>query len=132
MVAAGRAVWEDVFFDVDKFAPFTSTRYDGEWLLYVPDQAYEQVTGQEWDRSTRSGGRSSGCRSIGGSARERMGPPRRCAWFHDIGYAPELRDPAFHSSVRAALIYQHLVNGRDQVIAAYVDEQIRKAQDRGG
>jgi hypothetical protein len=51
VVAAGRAVWEDVFFDVDKFAPFTSTRYGGEWLLYVPDQAYELVTGQEWDRS---------------------------------------------------------------------------------
>lgn len=53
VVAAGQAVWEDVFFDVDKFAPFTSTRYDGEWLLYVPDQAYELATGREWDRPTR-------------------------------------------------------------------------------
>ncbi|MFE4329420.1 integrase [Streptomyces sp. NPDC056831] len=31
-----------------------------------------------------------------------------------------------HSSVRAALIYQHLANGRDHAIAAHVDEQIRK------
>ncbi|UZJ34054.1 tyrosine-type recombinase/integrase [Streptomyces endophytica] len=41
-----------------------------------------------------------------------------------------------HSSVRAALIYQHLqhlVNGRDQAIADHVDKQIRQAKpDRGG
>ncbi|WP_406296870.1 DUF4240 domain-containing protein [Streptomyces sp. NBC_00624] len=53
VVAAGRAVWESVFFDVDKFAPYTSTEHDAEWLLYVPDKAYELATGQEWDRSTR-------------------------------------------------------------------------------
>ncbi|RVU27639.1 DUF4240 domain-containing protein [Streptomyces antnestii] len=53
VVAAGQAVWEGVFFDVDKFAPYTSTECDGEWLLYVPDQAYELATGKEWDRSTR-------------------------------------------------------------------------------
>ncbi|MER5277867.1 DUF4240 domain-containing protein [Streptomyces sp. NPDC002809] len=53
VVAAGRAVWESVFFDVDKFAPYTSTKYDAEWLLYVPDTAYELATGQEWDSSTR-------------------------------------------------------------------------------
>ncbi|MFD9104107.1 DUF4240 domain-containing protein [Streptomyces virginiae] len=53
VVAAGRAVWESVFFDVDRFAPYTSTSYDGEWLLYVPDQAYELATGEEWDRRTR-------------------------------------------------------------------------------
>ncbi|MEU8981001.1 DUF4240 domain-containing protein [Streptomyces sp. NPDC048309] len=52
VVAAGRAVWEGVFFDVDKFVPYTSTRFDGEWLLYVPDQAYELATGKEWDHST--------------------------------------------------------------------------------
>lgn len=33
-----------------------------------------------------------------------------------------------HSSVRAALIYQHLVNGRDRAIAAHVDEQIKKVR----
>lgn len=31
-----------------------------------------------------------------------------------------------HSSVRAAPLYQHLVNGRDHAIAAHVDEQITK------
>jgi hypothetical protein len=31
VVAAGQTVWESVFFDVDKFAPYTSTEYDGEW-----------------------------------------------------------------------------------------------------
>ncbi|MFJ8232439.1 tyrosine-type recombinase/integrase [Streptomyces sp. NPDC094448] len=40
----------------------------------------------------------------------------------------ELMQRMGHSSVRAALIYQHLVNGRDQAIAAHVDEQIRKAR----
>ncbi|MCZ7460489.1 tyrosine-type recombinase/integrase [Streptomyces sp. WMMC940] len=45
----------------------------------------------------------------------------------------ELMQRMGHSSVRAALIYQHLVNGRDHaivahVIVAHVDEQIRKAR----
>ncbi|MFD7033382.1 DUF4240 domain-containing protein [Streptomyces sp. NPDC059917] len=53
VVAAGQSVWESVFSDVDKFAPYTSTEYDAEWLLYVPDRAYELATGGEWDRSTR-------------------------------------------------------------------------------
>ncbi len=53
VVAAGRSVWESVFFDVDKFAPYTASEYDGESLLYVPDQAYELATGQEWQRQTR-------------------------------------------------------------------------------
>ncbi|MEC4575308.1 hypothetical protein L8C58_29725 [Streptomyces sp. CMAA1738] len=38
-------MWVSVFFDVDRFAPHTSTSYDGEWLLYVPDEAYELATG---------------------------------------------------------------------------------------
>lgn len=33
-----------------------------------------------------------------------------------------------HSSVRAALIYRHLVYGRDHAIAAHVDEQIKKVR----
>ncbi|MFF7759360.1 DUF4240 domain-containing protein [Streptomyces griseorubiginosus] len=53
VVAAGQAIWEGVFFDVDKFAPYTSTEFDGEWLLHVPDRAYELATGKEWDRSTQ-------------------------------------------------------------------------------
>ncbi|MER5734390.1 DUF4240 domain-containing protein [Streptomyces sp. NPDC002262] len=52
-VVAGRAVWESVFSDVDEFVPYTSTERDGEWLLYVPDEAYEPATGKEWDRTTR-------------------------------------------------------------------------------
>ncbi|MFE7462736.1 hypothetical protein ACFU6R_01345 [Streptomyces sp. NPDC057499] len=32
------------------------------------------------------------------------------------------------SSVRATLIYQHLVNGHAHAIAAHVDEQIRKVR----
>ncbi|MFF3326830.1 tyrosine-type recombinase/integrase [Streptomyces sp. NPDC002889] len=44
----------------------------------------------------------------------------------------ELMQRMGHSSVRAALIYQHLANGRDHEIADHVDRQIRKAQDRDG
>ncbi|MEI5011294.1 site-specific integrase [Streptomyces sp. PmtA] len=40
----------------------------------------------------------------------------------------ELMQRMGHSSVRAALIYPHLVNGRDQAIAAHVDEQIKKVR----
>ncbi|WP_329228382.1 tyrosine-type recombinase/integrase [Streptomyces sp. NBC_01460] len=43
----------------------------------------------------------------------------------------ELMQRMGHSSVRAALIYQHLVNGRDHTIAAHVDEQIRKVRPAG-
>ncbi|MHB9847778.1 DUF4240 domain-containing protein [Streptomyces krungchingensis] len=53
VVAAGRSVWESVFFDVDQFVPYTASACHGESLLYVPDQAYELATGKEWDRSTR-------------------------------------------------------------------------------
>lgn len=53
VVAAGQAVWESVFFDAAKFAPYTSSEHDGEWLLYVPGMAYELATGEEWNRSTR-------------------------------------------------------------------------------
>lgn len=40
----------------------------------------------------------------------------------------ELMQRMGHSSVGAALIYQHLVNGRDHTIAAHVDEQIKKVR----
>jgi integrase len=40
----------------------------------------------------------------------------------------ELMHRMGHSSVRAALIYQHLVNGRDHEIADYVDGQIKKVK----
>jgi len=42
----------------------------------------------------------------------------------------ELMQRMGHSSVRAALIYQHLTGGRDHVIADYVDQLIKK--DRKG
>ncbi|MEU8464743.1 DUF4240 domain-containing protein [Streptomyces sp. NPDC029003] len=53
VVAAGQSVWESVFSDIDKFVPYTSSERDGEWLLSVPDRAYELATGEEWDRTTR-------------------------------------------------------------------------------
>lgn len=40
----------------------------------------------------------------------------------------ELMHRMGHSSVRAALIYQHLVNGRDHEIAEHVDDQIRRVK----
>ncbi|MER5401329.1 tyrosine-type recombinase/integrase [Streptomyces sp. NPDC002599] len=40
----------------------------------------------------------------------------------------ELMQRMGHSSVRAALVYQHLVNGRDHQIADYVDGQIKKVK----
>ncbi|WP_244303829.1 integrase [Streptomyces lydicus] len=33
-----------------------------------------------------------------------------------------------HSTVRAAMVYQHLVGGRDQEIADHVDRLIRKSK----
>ncbi|MFE0633058.1 tyrosine-type recombinase/integrase [Streptomyces sp. NPDC058864] len=38
----------------------------------------------------------------------------------------ELMHRMGHSSVRAALIYQHLANGRDHEIAGHVDDQIQR------
>ncbi|MFF7677461.1 tyrosine-type recombinase/integrase [Actinacidiphila glaucinigra] len=43
----------------------------------------------------------------------------------------ELMHRMGHSSVRAALIYQHLVNGRDHEIAGHVDDQIRRVKGSG-
>ncbi|MFF3610752.1 tyrosine-type recombinase/integrase [Streptomyces sp. NPDC002580] len=40
----------------------------------------------------------------------------------------ELMQRMGHSSVRAALVYQHLVNGRDHEIADYVDGQIKRVK----
>ncbi|WP_395360401.1 tyrosine-type recombinase/integrase [Streptomyces sp. YH02] len=67
-------------------------------------------------------------------------PSLRDVHFHDLRHTGntlaatggattrELMQRMGHSSVRAALIYQHLVNGRDHAIAAHVDEQIRKVR----
>ena len=43
----------------------------------------------------------------------------------------ELMHRMGHSWVRAALIYQHLVNGRDHEIAGHVDDQIRRVKGTG-
>nr|WP_313881750.1 site-specific integrase [Streptomyces silvisoli] len=40
----------------------------------------------------------------------------------------ELMQRMGHSTVRAAMIYQHLVGGRDQEIADHVDRQIKKTR----
>ncbi|WP_028802732.1 DUF4240 domain-containing protein [Streptomyces sp. 142MFCol3.1] len=53
VVAAGRDVWESVFFDTDKFVPYTASEYDGESLLYVPGEAYELAVGEKWHHLTR-------------------------------------------------------------------------------
>lgn len=44
----------------------------------------------------------------------------------------ELMQRMGHSSVRAALIHQHLVNGRGHEIADYVDGQIRRVKQPPG
>ncbi|WP_329030679.1 DUF4240 domain-containing protein [Streptomyces sp. NBC_01423] len=53
VVAAGREAWESALSDPAEFAPYTSLDYDGERLLYIPDEAYELATGKEWHRTTR-------------------------------------------------------------------------------
>ncbi|WP_073927948.1 DUF4240 domain-containing protein [Streptomyces sp. CB03911] len=53
VVAAGRAVFCGVLQDAAAFAPFASNHIWAESLLYVPDRAYECITGGEWDRDTR-------------------------------------------------------------------------------
>ncbi|WP_030018166.1 DUF4240 domain-containing protein [Streptomyces monomycini] len=53
VVAAGREVFDAVLRDPDAFAPFAADLIWAESLLYVPDQAYERITGEEWDRNTR-------------------------------------------------------------------------------
>ncbi|MEV6977615.1 DUF4240 domain-containing protein [Kitasatospora sp. NPDC093806] len=50
-VAAGRAGYESVLADPDRFAPYAAQW--GEELLYVHEEAYEEVTGEEWDIDTR-------------------------------------------------------------------------------
>ncbi|MER8101468.1 DUF4240 domain-containing protein [Kitasatospora sp. NPDC094016] len=51
VVVAGRDVYESVFHDPERFAPFTARQC--EPLLYVHEEAFELVTGTEWDRLTR-------------------------------------------------------------------------------
>lgn len=53
VVAAGREEYESVLRDPERFVPYAEALVWAEALLYVPDEAYERLTGQEWDRATR-------------------------------------------------------------------------------
>ncbi|WP_223182760.1 MULTISPECIES: DUF4240 domain-containing protein [unclassified Streptomyces] len=53
VVAAGREEYESVLRDPERFAPYAEGLVWAEALLYVPDRAYEQLTGETWGRDTR-------------------------------------------------------------------------------
>ncbi|MER5918176.1 DUF4240 domain-containing protein [Streptomyces sp. NPDC001982] len=53
VVAAGRETYEAVLRDPQVFAPYATDLIWAESLLYVPDEAYRRLTGEEWDRNTR-------------------------------------------------------------------------------
>ncbi|WP_266289378.1 DUF4240 domain-containing protein [Kitasatospora sp. NBC_01287] len=53
VVASGRAEYEAVLKDPALFSPYADDFIWAEPLLYVPDTAYEGLSGHEWDRDTR-------------------------------------------------------------------------------
>ncbi|MDV5142862.1 DUF4240 domain-containing protein [Streptomyces sp. SBC-4] len=53
VVAAGREEYESVLRDPQRFMPYANDLIWAEALLYVPDNAYKHLTGDEWDRRTR-------------------------------------------------------------------------------
>ncbi|GAA4887786.1 hypothetical protein GCM10023237_01210 [Streptomyces coeruleoprunus] len=53
VVAAGREEYESVLRAPERFIPFVNDLVWAEALLCVPDNAYEHLTGEEWDRGTR-------------------------------------------------------------------------------
>ena len=53
VVAEGRDRYEAVLRDPARFVPYATQLVWAEPLLYVPDLAYERITGREWDRETR-------------------------------------------------------------------------------
>ncbi|MFG3506979.1 DUF4240 domain-containing protein [Streptomyces sp. NPDC047821] len=53
VVAAGRQEYESVLRDPQRFTPYATDLVWAEALLCVADNAYEQLTGEEWDRGTR-------------------------------------------------------------------------------
>ncbi|MFE2423675.1 DUF4240 domain-containing protein [Streptomyces hokutonensis] len=53
VVAAGRGTYEATLHDPRLFTPYVEDLIWAERLLYVPDEAYGRITGEEWDRSTR-------------------------------------------------------------------------------
>jgi hypothetical protein len=52
IVAADRDTYEATLRDPRLFAPYARDLLWAESLLYVPDEAYRRITGDEWDRST--------------------------------------------------------------------------------
>lgn len=52
VVAAGRAEYERALADPARFRRYAAEYVWAEALLYVPDQAYERLTGETWDRAT--------------------------------------------------------------------------------
>ncbi|MEV7816580.1 DUF4240 domain-containing protein [Streptomyces flaveolus] len=53
VVAAGRETYEAVLRDPQLFVPYAADLTWAENLLYVPDEAYRRITGEEWGRNTR-------------------------------------------------------------------------------
>ncbi|MFF6992551.1 DUF4240 domain-containing protein [Streptomyces sp. NPDC010273] len=53
VVAAGRAAYDATLRDPGLFTPYAENLVWAEPLLYVPDEAYGRITGEEWDRGTR-------------------------------------------------------------------------------
>ncbi|MFM9700806.1 DUF4240 domain-containing protein [Streptomyces europaeiscabiei] len=53
VVVEGRDVYEAVLRDPSGFIPYATGLVWAEPLLYVPDLAYRQITGEEWGRETR-------------------------------------------------------------------------------
>lgn len=54
VVAAGRTVFDSVLQDAAAFVLYAINHIWAESLLYTSDRAYERITGEEWDRDTRS------------------------------------------------------------------------------
>lgn len=53
VVADGRDAYEQVLWNPARFTPYAEGLRWAEPLRYVPDRAYEALTGREWDRGTR-------------------------------------------------------------------------------
>jgi hypothetical protein len=53
VVAGGREFYHEVLRDPALFAPYNDELIWAEPLLYVPDDAYQNLTGEEWNRETR-------------------------------------------------------------------------------
>ncbi|MGW4028994.1 DUF4240 domain-containing protein [Streptomyces sp. NPDC004838] len=53
VVADGRNAYERVLGDTAAFRPYAEEFIWAEGILYVPDNAYEHLTGEKWNRDTR-------------------------------------------------------------------------------